>query len=108
MHIFLGHLLINTPEYKSFAFRDSYENQANIFARDLLAPACVLHELSALEPEQIASICNISMESATYRVERMKTLEERNAFYLHPLERKVKAQFEDFINKQMDSPANDF
>lgn len=42
-HIFLGHLLINTPVYRTFAIRDDLESSANVFARDLLAPACVLH-----------------------------------------------------------------
>ena len=103
-HFFLGHLILDN----TFEINTQSEHEANVFARALLAPACVLHELHALEPEQIALLCNISMESATYRSERMKILEERNAFYLHPLERRVRDQFEDFINKQMDSPANDF
>jgi Zn-dependent peptidase ImmA (M78 family) len=96
-HIFLGHLLINGYEYKTFAERSDSESEANIFARDLLAPACVLHELGATTAEQIAKLCNISAEAAGYRAERIKELEIRNAWYLHPLERQVRKQFDDFI-----------
>jgi len=98
-HIFLGHLLINTPVYRTFAVRDDLESSANVFARDLLAPACVLHELQATTAEQIAKICNISMQAAKNRAERMQVLEARNKYYLHPLERQVRQQFEQFIEE---------
>lgn len=71
-----------------------------MFARDLLAPACVLHEMQAINAAAIANLCDISLEAATYRAERTAELERRNAFYLHPLERQVKEQFADFINKE--------
>lgn len=98
-HIFLGHLLINTPAYRTFIENDSTESAANIFARDLLAPACVLHELKATTPEQISKVCNISYEAATYRANRLHELELRNAWYLHPLEKQVRKQFEKFIER---------
>ena len=98
-HIFLGHLLINTPVYRTFAVRDDLESSANVFARDLLAPACVLHELHATTAEEIAKICNISMQAAKNRAERMAILEARNKYYLHPLERQVRQQFEQFIEE---------
>lgn len=99
-HIFLGHLLINTPAYKTFAIRDDNESAANVFARDLLAPACVLHELHAINAADIAKLCNISIEAASYREKRMRELEMRNAWYLHPLERQVREQFKDFIKSK--------
>lgn len=98
-HIFLGHLLINTTVYRTFAVRDDLESSANVFARDLLAPACVLHELHATTAEEIAKICNISMQAAKNRAERMQVLEARNKYYLHPLERQVRQQFEQFIEE---------
>lgn len=97
-HIFLGHLLIKTPQYRTFVIRDDNESAANVFARDLLAPACVLHELQVLKAADIAKLCNISPEAATYRAKRMKELERRNMWYLHPLEQKVYNQFLNFIN----------
>lgn len=99
-HIFLGHLLINTPAYRTFAIRDDNESAANVFARDLLAPACVLHELRAINAADIAKLCNISLEAARYREKRMRELEMRNAWYLHPLEQQVREQFDDFIRSK--------
>lgn len=96
-HIFLGHLF--NKDGAGFATTDGAEHSANVFARDLLAPACVLHELKALTAAEISWLCNISLEAATYRSERMQELEKRNAFYKHPLEQKVIKQFNQFINK---------
>jgi Zn-dependent peptidase ImmA (M78 family) len=101
-HIFLGHLFAKNG--KGFVITDDAEHSANVFARDLLAPACVLHELQALTSAVIANLCDISLEAATYRAERMAELERRNAFYLHPLERRVKEQFAEFINKKKNLP----
>lgn len=98
-HIFLGHLMTNTFAYRTFASSDNNESAANVFARDLLAPACVLHELQALTPEQIAKLCNISISAAKVRAERMQVLEARNKFYLHPLERQVYKQFKQYIKE---------
>jgi Zn-dependent peptidase ImmA (M78 family) len=99
-HIFLGHLIINTPQYRTFKIQNDTESEANVFARDLLAPACVLHELQTLSAAEISKLCNISLEAASYRAERMRELENRNAWYLHPLERQVHKQFEDFIKSK--------
>lgn len=102
-HIFLGHLLINTPAYRTFDVRDGNESAANVFARDLLAPACVLHELRITDARSIAKMCNISLEAAIFRENRMKELELRNAWYQNPMEKQVYKQFEDFI-KQKSKP----
>lgn len=101
-HIFLGHLFAKNG--KGFVITDDAEHSANVFARDLLAPACVLHELHATNAAAIANLCDISLEAATYRAERMSELERRNAFYLHPLERQIKEQFAEFINKKKNLP----
>lgn len=96
-HILLGHILIDKVNYRTFERRDEKEQAADMFAIRLLAPACVLHELQALSVEQIQKVCNISHEASSNRAERMKILEARNKYYLHPLERQVKQQFEPFI-----------
>lgn len=101
-HIFLGHLFAKNG--KGFAITDAAEHSANVFARDLLAPACVLHEMQVINADEIANLCDISLEAATYRAERMAELERRNAFYLHPLELQVKKRFADFISKKKNLP----
>lgn len=100
-HILLGHTLTAKTKYRTFAQRTEEEQAADMFAARLLAPACVLHEMRAFTPERIRIVCNISTAAAKIRAERMQELERRNKYYLHPLERQVKAQFEDFIKANM-------
>lgn len=99
-HILLGHLadgentLYNrepSPE------DDPEEHAANVFASRLLAPACVLHALGAVTPEQIAAACDISLTAACFRAGRMGVLEHRGKYSTSPLERQVLAQFQPYI-----------
>ena len=74
-HILLGHVgkyqLVNRePSGKD----NPIEQEANVFASRLLAPACVLWALDARTPEQIADLCQISYQAATFRAERMALL----------------------------------
>ena len=85
------------------------EQQANIFASRLLAPACVLHGLGVSRVEEIESLCQISKTAAKYRAERLKLLGEREKdflimrgysnFGMSPLEKQVYEQFYDYIAK---------
>lgn len=84
------------------------ETAANMFAARLLAPSCVLHELKLFTVEEIMQYCNVSETAAEFKLERMLLLESRDkrfikergrgCFYLSPLERQVKKQFEEYIN----------
>lgn len=98
-HIFLGHAIKKGYHLRTFAKeRPDIESEADMFAARLLAPACILHELGLTEAEDIAKICNISISAARNRAERMAILEQRNKWYLSPLERQVHSQFENYIN----------
>lgn len=104
-HILLGHVghygLVNREPSRG---DNPIEQAANVFASRLLAPACVLWALNARTPEEIARLCNISRRSAEFRAERMKVLFLRNRFLHSPLEQKVYAQFQDFIQaKKLES-----
>lgn len=97
-HIFLGHLLVDTPQGRTFDIsKPEIERQADVFASRLLAPACVLWGINAQTAEQIATVCNISHEAAKIRAERMEVLRKRGKFLLSPLERQVYHQFESYI-----------
>ena len=76
------------------------EYQANIFARCLLMPAIVLKELNYITPQDIANICDVSLQSAEYRSKRLKELIERNKFYTSYLEQQVYINFKNFIQNQ--------
>jgi Zn-dependent peptidase ImmA (M78 family) len=77
------------------------ERQANQFAARLLAPACVLHEIGALTPEEIQRVCGISHQAAAFRAQRMLELESRGKFYAHPLEKEVLTQFSSYIAAEL-------
>lgn len=106
-HCLLGHLKFgktyNRNSEKDFDGMDIFEMQANVFARDLLMPAIVLHNLNIKSSEDIARICNVSMLSAEIRYERLLELEKRNMFNRHPLEKQVYKQFNEYIKKALDS-----
>lgn len=105
-HIFLGHELKKGYYARTFDNKPEVEQAADMFAARLLAPACVLHELHATTAEKIAEICNISIQAAKHRAERMAILETRNKYYLHPLERQVRKQFEDYIKENRSQSHN--
>lgn len=97
-HIFLGHLLVDTPQGRTFDIsKPEIERQADVFASRLLAPACVLWGINAQTAEQISEVCSISHEAARIRAERMEVLRKRGKFLTSPLERQVYQQFENFI-----------
>lgn len=104
-HIFLGHPLEGNGgkhTRQSFAIKEKplIEMEADVFARDLLMPACVLWALNLHTWEQIANICGTSPTSAKIRAKRMQVLYKRNKFLISSLERQVYKQFKEYINKQ--------
>lgn len=98
-HIFLGHPMINGRYGRTFVMDNPFEYQAERFAIDILAPACVLWGLGLHTPQQIAEVCNISMTSAIKRAKRMEELYRRNMFLSHTLECEVYQQFKKFIEE---------
>lgn len=109
-HIILGHIGKYTLVNREPTSEDNLiEQQANVFAARLLAPAIVLKELNVQNAEQIAQICNISNQAAEFRWQRLQLLYKReeehikkygrSCFGLHPLERQVLQQFADYIQK---------
>lgn len=96
-HYVLGHLG-DTPLSRSERdCKPEEEQAADRFAADMLMPACVLWGLSIHTPKEIARLCNVSMQAAEIRAERMAVLYKRNMFLSHPLEHRVYAQFDEFI-----------
>jgi len=99
-HYLLGHLG-DTPLSRSERdCKPEEEQAADRFAADMLMPACVLWGLNIHTPEEIAALCDVSMQAAKIRAERMEILYQRNKFLTHSLEHKVFQQFQQFINNQ--------
>ena len=113
----MGHLLLDhgtrslSPGVRAFF---SEENQgdliddpkdlddyaADIFAIRLLAPACVLHEMHVDQSGRIMALCGLPPKAAALRAERMQLLNQRDAYFTHPLERQVRDQFLPFIRAE--------
>lgn len=87
-HILLEHLELSEAEK---------EREANMFASRLLMPLIVLDKLGVTTAEQIADLCDVSLEAATYRFARLKEIRSRQKFMSHELERKVLENFKEFI-----------
>lgn len=79
--------------------KSEMEYQAERFAIDVLAPACVLWGLGLHNAKEISEVCDISMTAAQIRAERMKILYKRNVLLTSPLERRVFEQFSGFIKQ---------
>lgn len=103
-HIYLNHLLYNGKYGRTFGIQDTPktndEYQAERFAIDILAPACVLWGLDLHTAKDISEVCNISERAAQIRAERMEVLYRRNRFLTSSLERQVFEQFRPFINNR--------
>lgn len=99
----LGHILLG-HEYKyaeqRFCRSDkklASEREADMFALRILAPACILHELSAINASQIAELCAIPIKAAKARANRMALLEKRDCYYKSKLEAEVRDRFGEYI-----------
>ena len=65
----LGHVLLGHVQERFPAARDeAAEQQANIFASRLLAPACVLRALEVETPEALMTLCGLSRKAAEVRL----------------------------------------
>ena len=107
----LGHILLHNGSgiynREPSANDKPIEQEANVFASRLLAPACVLWGLGVTNTGQISEICDISMQSATFRMKRLQELYDRekdfmqrkgeSCFLMSPLEKAVYEQFRNYI-----------
>lgn len=101
----VGHIVM-----KHIQDKPEYEYEAERFAIDILAPACVLWGLNIHDPKNIKKLCNISITSAKKRADRMEILYKRerdflikyghSCFLQSQLERQVFRQFRSFIEEQ--------
>ena len=113
----LGHILLHSGHglynREPSANDNPEEHEANIFASRLLAPACVLWALNIHSADEISKICNISLMSAQFRMERLEKLYQRekeflakynkSCFLQSPLERQVYENFRPYIQNYKSS-----
>ncbi len=103
-HIFLGHEYKYTEHrFGDGGMKHRFELEADMFAIRLLAPACVLHELSVIDADGIERLCEIPPRIARQRAARMEVLEKRGAFYKSADERAVLELFFEYISEHKKS-----
>ncbi|MEG2071382.1 MAG: ImmA/IrrE family metallo-endopeptidase [Bacteroidales bacterium] len=109
----LGHYLLHGGKgfYNRQPFPNTipFEQEANVLASRLLAPSCVLWGVGVTKPEEIALLCDISLEAAQYRMNHMTQLYERERYFKQvygksyflqsPLEKQVYQLFEPYIHE---------
>lgn len=106
----LGHILMHGENgcNRPIPSHDArIEQEANVFAARILAPACVLWGIGVTNEKQICQKCDISLAAARFRMQRLQVLYERekrflkergkSCFLLSALEKKVYDQFSDYI-----------
>lgn len=100
-HILLGHLSEGETLHRNTELdsQDLKEQQANVFARDLLMPAVVINQLVS-SAKDISNLCNVSNLSAEIRWLRLQELRKRNKFCLHLYEKQVFDNFNTYIEKE--------
>ena len=76
------------------------DQDADMFAIRLLAPACVLHALHIRSKWDIGALCGLPENAAAMRAERMALLDRRNVYHVHPLEKQVHLLFSPFIREK--------
>lgn len=106
-HILAGHVGKHSLVNREPSSADNpIEQEANVFASRLLAPACVLWGCGVKTAEDIQQLCQISRQASEYRMARMQVLYERDRFLTSPLERAVYEQFDAYIESHKISPRN--
>ena len=100
-HFFLGHDMTHTRYLgvQKFGAKPKAEQQADMFAIRLLAPACIIMGLELSSAEDIAKYCGIPLQMAADRAERMKLLCKKNKFFTSPAEKEVYDNFYSYIKK---------
>lgn len=99
----LGHILLGHVDTEKLVNREPspgdspLEQEANVFASRLLAPACVLWGCGVQSERDIVKLCDISYQAAKFRWQRMQVLIDRNKFLVSSLERKVYESFLEYI-----------
>lgn len=89
----IGHIILKHQNIDNLIL----EKEANMFAARLLMPTGPLNAMKIESSEEIAQICKVSIEAATYRFKRLQMLKGRGKFASSPLEQKLLDNFNDYI-----------
>ena len=89
-HIVLKHL------YKG----DKLDKEANMFAARILMPMILIKELNIQSPIELAKLCDVSIDAASYRLKRFNDIKLREKFYTNPKEKNLYLLLKPYIQTQ--------
>lgn len=91
----IGHIVL----HKVIPNKKQLEKEANMFAARILMPIFLIKELNITTKEELSKLCNVSPESAEFRLIRYDEIKGREKFYTNPLEKQVYENLKPFINR---------
>lgn len=89
-HIVLKHL------YKG----DKLDKEANMFAARILMPMILIKELNIQSPIELAKLCDVSIDAASYRLKRFNDIKLREKFYTNPKEKNLYLLLKPYLQTQ--------
>lgn len=92
----IGHIIL----HKTFKESSRLEKEANMFAARILMPMLLIKELNIQTSENLAEICDVSIEAASYRMKRYNEIKGRERFYTNPFEIALYKQLKPFIENK--------
>ncbi len=90
----IGHIVLHKT-YKG----TKLEKEANMFSARVLMPMLLIKELNIETAEELALLCDVSIDAAIFRMKRYNEIKDRNQFYTNPLEQKLLKQLKKFIQR---------
>lgn len=75
------------------------ETEANMFSARILMPMLLIEELDITSPEELAKICDVSIEASRFRLKRYNEIKSRNKFYTNPFEKELFNLLKKFIQR---------
>lgn len=79
---------------------EKLEKEANMFSARILMPMLLIKELEIKSPDKLVTLCDVSIESATFRLKRFNLIKNRMKFYTNRREVDLLKQLTPFIQKE--------
>lgn len=90
----MGHITLH-----KYLSGNELEKEANMFAARILMPMIHIKELNIKSAKELSLLCDVSIESASFRLKRYKEIEKRGKFYSNIYEKELLKQLKPFINR---------
>lgn len=100
-HIFAGDIGPHCNILDKLSSHDYREKEAHRMTRRVLCPSIVLHMCDCGSSEEIAALCGVEQQVATFRYIHLQSRRKNNIFLKSSVEREVLLDFLDFITEYL-------